>query len=172
MPSDDATRGVTRSTQHATVAAAFAGTAVRWPDQPFVAVLPETAAAYGIAAGEIGYAAAQQTILALREIYAHAGYGHGHRVGLLLDNRPAFFLHWFALNGLGVSVVPINADLRSAELEYLVAHSEIVLAVALAPRHADLRAAAAAGGRALSLMADGDLPPAAVRAPPRAGQAL
>ena len=39
-----------------------------------------------------------------------AGYGHGHRVGLLLENRPAFFLHWFALNALGVSLVPINAE--------------------------------------------------------------
>ena len=46
-----------------------------------------------------------------------AGYGHGHRVGLLLENRPAFLFHWFALNALGVSVVPINADMRSAELE-------------------------------------------------------
>ncbi len=34
--------------------------------------------------------------------YADAGYGPGHRVGLLLENRPAFFLHWFALNALGV----------------------------------------------------------------------
>ena len=26
--------------------------------------------------------------------YAAAGFGHGHRVGLQLENRPAFFLHW------------------------------------------------------------------------------
>ena len=45
-----------------------------------------------------------------------AGYGHGHRVGLLLENRPAFFTHWLALNALGASVVPINAELQSAEL--------------------------------------------------------
>ena len=30
-----------------------------------------------------------------------SGYGVGHRVGLLLENRPAFFLHWLALNALG-----------------------------------------------------------------------
>ena len=53
----------------------------------------------------------------LRAAYAAAGYGHGHRVGLLLENRPAFLFHWFALNALGVSVVPINAEMRSAELE-------------------------------------------------------
>ncbi len=44
----------------------------------------------------------------------------GQRVGLLLENRPAFFEHWFALNALGVSVVPINPDLRAGELEYLI----------------------------------------------------
>lgn len=69
-----------------------------------------------MAAGETAYAAAQSEIVRLRGAYAAAGYGHGHRVGLLLENRPAFFRHWFALNGLGVSVVPINADLRAAEL--------------------------------------------------------
>ncbi len=154
------------------VAEAFAAAATAWPPHAFVAVLPETAAAYAIDAGELGYAAALQRILALRAAYAAAGYGHGHRVGLLLDNRPAFFLHWFALNGLGVSVVPINADLRAAELEYLVGHSEVVLAVALAPRHADLRAAAAAAGRPLALMADGDSPPVAPVPAPLAQQPL
>ena len=142
-----------------TVAAAFAAAAADWPAHPFITVLPETAAAYGIAPGEITYGALQERVAALRSAYREAGYGHGHRVGLLLDNRPAFFLHWFALNGLGVSVVPINADLRTVELEYLVGHSEIALAVALAPRRGDLRAAAVAAGRPLALMADGDEAP-------------
>ena len=154
-----------------TVAQAFEASAVRWPAHPFLGVLPETAAVYGVPAGDIAYGELQARVAALRRAYAAAGYGHGHRVGLLLDNRPAFFLHWLALNGLGVSVVPINAELRLAELEYLVGHSEIVLAVALAPRHADLRAAASAAGRGLALMADGDAPPAALAAAPRAGQA-
>ena len=154
-----------------TVAGAFADAATRWPGQPFVAVLAETAAAYGINAGELNYPDAQARIAALRSAYASAGYGHGHRVGLLLDNRPAFFLHWFALNGLGVSVVPINAELRSAELDYLVGHSEIVLAVALPSRHADLRAAASTAGRTLALMSDGAAPPAAPFAAPQAGKA-
>lgn len=152
-----------------TVAAAFDHAAARWPAHSFVAVLPETAAAYGLEAGECSYADARQRIVALRAAYAGAGYGNGHRVGLLLDNRPAFFMHWFALNGLGVSVVPINADLRAAELEYLVGHSEIALAVALPQRHADLRAAALASGRTLALMSDGEAPPAAPFAAPLAG---
>jgi acyl-CoA synthetase (AMP-forming)/AMP-acid ligase II len=144
----------------ATVAGAFEASTARWPELPFFEVLPETAAAYGIAAGGLAYGAAQQRVLALRTAYAAAGYGVGQRIGLLLENRPTFFLHWLALNGLGVSVVPISADLRAAELEYLVGHSDIVLAVALPQRHADLRRAAAAGGRQLAVIADGDAPPA------------
>jgi len=111
-----------------TVAHAFAQSAAQFGARPFLAVLPETATIYVVPAGETTYAQMLARIEPLRAAYAAAGYGHGHRVGLLLENRPAFFVHWFALNGLGVSVVPINLDLRSAELEYLVAHSEIAVA--------------------------------------------
>ena len=106
----------------ATVHQAFRDSAARHGAQPFLCILPETAEAYGIAAGELAYGAAAEAIETLRAAYARAGYGHGHRAGLLLENRPAFFLHWFALNALGVSVVPINPDLRAAELEYLTGH--------------------------------------------------
>jgi acyl-coenzyme A synthetase/AMP-(fatty) acid ligase len=52
----------------------------------------------------------------------------------MLENRPTAFLHWFALNGLGASVVPLNADLRPAELAYVVEHSGIRLVIS-APAH-------------------------------------
>ncbi|HRP97435.1 MAG TPA: AMP-binding protein [Rhodocyclaceae bacterium] len=150
-----------------TVHQAFAGAVARWVRHPFLCVVRETADAYGIAAGEITYGEAAERIERLRKAYAGAGYGHGHRVGLRLETRPSFFLHWFALNALGVSVVPINADLRAAELEYLIGHSEIVLAVALPERHADLAAAAERAGRPLALVADGAPPPPAVLPAPR-----
>ena len=149
-----------------TIHQAFSLAAQRWATQPFLCILPETASIYGIAAGEIGYADAARRVEALRAAYAASGYGHGHRVGLLLENRPDFFLHWFALNALGVSVVPINPDMRAAELEYLIGHSEILLAVALPERHADLIAAAEAAGRPFQTMsADSAPPPAAFPAP-------
>jgi acyl-CoA synthetase (AMP-forming)/AMP-acid ligase II len=143
------------------VAAAFEEAARRWPHRPFLCVLPETAGVYGIAAGEIAYGDIAVRTRELRAAYARAGYAHGHRVGLLLENRPAFFFHWFALNALGVSVVPISAELRSAELEYLLGHSEVALAVAPEKHHAVLRASAGAARRPLALMADGDAPPPA-----------
>lgn len=153
-----------------TVAEVFASAADVWGQQAFLCVLPETAEIYGIPACELTYAEAQCQLLALRTQYSAAGYGCGHRVGLLLENRPAFFLHWFALNGLGVSVVPINADLRTAELEYLVGHSEIALVVAAPNRHRDLRAAALAAGRPLVVIADGDAPQQAPFPAPDAGR--
>lgn len=154
-----------------TVHQAFALAAVRWAKQAFLCILPETANIYGIAAGELRYAEAAERIEALRAAYAAAGYGHGHRVGILLENRPSFFLHWFALNALGVSVVPINPDMRAAELEYLIGHSEIALAIALPQRHRDLLAAADRAGRPFQVMAERDQPPAAAFPAPQADTA-
>ena len=145
----------------ATVYHAFIETTHKWPSNAMLCVLPETADLYRIPAGELSYRDAAERIEILRQAYRQAGYGHGHRAGLLLENRPDFFLHWYALNGLGVSVVPINADLRAAELEYLVGHSEIAIAIALPDRHDALREAAHRAGRELRVIAADDTPPLA-----------
>jgi acyl-CoA synthetase (AMP-forming)/AMP-acid ligase II len=134
-----------------TVHDVFCATAKRKPDTEFLFVEEQTAQAYGLVAGAIRWGEAAAIVAALRLVYSKAGYGHGHRVGLLLENRPAFLFHWFALNALGVSVVPINAEMRTAELEYLVGHSEICLAVVLPERADDLRSAAARAGTALEV---------------------
>ena len=155
-----------------TVYQAFAATAAQYPNNPFLCVMPETAEIYEIPAGEITYGSALETINSLKAGYEKAGYGHGHRVGILLENRPAFFMHWFALNALGVSVVPINADMRIAELSYLIGHSEICMAVALPSRHELLGAAAKDAGSTLALMGPDDAIPAANRPAPLAGQAV
>jgi acyl-CoA synthetase (AMP-forming)/AMP-acid ligase II len=137
------------------VAAAFADAAARHAHRPFLLVLPETAHAYDTAAGAMTYAEAAARVATLQAAYAAAGYGCGHRVGLMLENRPEFFLHWLALNGLGVGVVPLNPDLRPAECEYLVRHSELVLVVAAA-RHREVLRAVAPG---LPLIGDAETPP-------------
>ncbi len=120
---------------------------------------PVAARFAGTSPGEIRYAdmAAAVTLLSAR--YAEAGYGAGMRVGLLLENRPAFFLHFLALNKLGASALPINPDLRAAELEYLIGHAEPALIVALPDLHAALADAAHAAGVALQVIADGDALP-------------
>lgn len=148
-----------------TVHGAFAAAVRRWPERPFLNVLPETAAVYGIAAGEITYAQAAAEVAALRDRLAGAGLTAGHRVMLLLENRPAHFLWWLAANALGASVVPVNPDLRAAELDYMAGHVTPALALALPARIGDLRAAAQAVGVAMPVASpDEDLPP--VTAPP------
>ena len=126
-----------------TVHEAFTRVAARRGDAEFLCVEPATAAAYGIEPGPRSWREVAGEVERLRAVYAQAGYGNGHRVGLLLENRPAFFTHWLALNALGASVVPLHADLRPAELAYLIGHSEMCLAVTLPEREAVLRTAAA-----------------------------
>jgi len=153
-----------------TVFQAFADSAVRHAGADFLLTESVTAAAYGVPAGTLRYGVALAEIQALRDRYAAAGYGHGHRVGLLLENRPAFLLHWFALNALGVSVVPINAEMRHAEWVYLIGHSEICLAVTLPEKAAGLQAAAREAGVGFATTtADDTLVPRAPVPPPLAG---
>jgi len=130
-----------------TVYAAFRRTAERYPDNDFLCVLAQTAAKYSIEARSYTYADAVLEVAELERRYRAAGLGVGRRVGLMLENRPAFFFHWLALNALGVSVVPINPEWRSAELEYLVGHSEICVAVVPAERVEELRLAGVDSGR-------------------------
>ncbi|MGI9354186.1 MAG: AMP-binding protein, partial [Rhizobiaceae bacterium] len=104
---------------HKTVHDVFRGTVEAYADRPLFNTLPSTAEIYGIGAGEITFAQAAAQVEAWAERLAAAGYGTGMRVGLLLANRPEFFIIWLALNRLGASVVPINPDLRSGELEYM-----------------------------------------------------
>jgi len=158
--------------QDSTVHQVFAATAARTPEAEFLFTESVTAAAYGIAAGAIRWREAAAEVERLRTAYAEAGYGHGHRVGLLLENRPAFIFHWLALNALGASVVPINAEMRSAELVYLIGHSEIGLAVTLPGRANDLRAAAAQAGVPFETMGPDDAVPSARTPAPRAGEPI
>lgn len=153
-----------------TVHDVFAATAARTPQAEFLFTESVTAKAYGIAAGALHWGDAAAEVERLRQAYEKAGWGHGHRVGLLLENRPAFLLHWLALNALGVSVVPINAEMRSAELIYLIGHSEIGLAVTLPERAADLRAAADQAGVPFATMGADDAVPQATKPAPRAAE--
>ena len=132
-----------------TVYAEFKRVAARRGDAPFIHVEPVTAAAYGIEPGPRTWREVAREVERLRTAYANAGYGPGHRVGLLLENRPAFFTHWLALNALGISIVPIHEDMRSAEWGYVISHSEMVLAVVQPGRESGLREAASSAGALL-----------------------
>jgi len=134
-----------------TVHEAFLASAQRYPANDFLCVEGATATRYGIDARSFSYADAAREVESLRVRYSAAGLGAGQRVGLMLENRPAFFFHWLALNGLGASVVPISREWRSAELEYLAGHSEIRAAVVPGERVEDLRRAGLEAGRSLGV---------------------
>jgi acyl-CoA synthetase (AMP-forming)/AMP-acid ligase II len=116
--------------------------AARFATRPLLAYPSRLAAAWGEPEPGIGYAAALDRVDALKARYAAAGYGSGHRVALLLENRPLHDLHFLALNGLGASIVPINPDYRADEIAFLLEHSEAALVVALPAWIADLAAVA------------------------------
>lgn len=124
-----------------TLFAAFERTARAHPHLPFLHVPASSLGPDATAPFDATYAEALEAVAALAATYRARGYGPGHRVALLLENRPAFLLHYLALNAAGASAVPLNPDYRAGELAYVLGHSESVLAVALtaqAPRLADL----------------------------------
>lgn len=129
-----------------TVYEVFRATAARAPGHPFLHVPASACTGYADGPLEYSYAQALAEVEALRIRYRDAGLGAGTRVALLLENRPAYFFHWFALNALGVSVVPLNPEYRAAEMGYLLAHSEVTAAVALGTRVAAVAAAAQSAG--------------------------
>jgi crotonobetaine/carnitine-CoA ligase len=125
-----------------TVFAAFAATAGEAPDNAFFCAPPAPGRAYHPAGVEYTYGETLARARELRDRYAAAGYGPGHRVGLLLENRPEFFFHYLALDALGCGIVPINPDYRHDEMLYQMDHSEADLVVSIGSRVADLEAVA------------------------------
>jgi acyl-CoA synthetase (AMP-forming)/AMP-acid ligase II len=155
-----------------TVWEAFDTVAAEAPDNAFLAAPPAPGRAYHPDGIELSYGQVRDRALHLRERYAEAGYGHGHRVALLLENRPEFFVHWLALNALGCSIVPINPDYRHDELLYQMDHSEADLAVSIAGRVASLEAVGRERARPLPVVS-AEAAPAPLPRPgtaPRAGR--
>ena len=154
-----------------TAAALFDRSVEKWGDRPFLCVGPLASRTYLPGGWEITYREGAGIVARLREAYRSAGYGFGHRVAILLENRPDFHLHFLALNGLGVSIVPLNPDYRPDESRYAIEHSEACLIVAL-PERADAIAAVAQGCArkpAVAVTGESFAPPPAPSKPPRAG---
>lgn len=97
-------------------------------------------------------------VTGLKGKFETAGYGAGQRVALLLENRPEFFVYWLALNGLGVSIVPINPDLRPAELEYQLGVADTDLIVTYSKNASALEGLSVEGIRVMEI---GEEPPSA-----------
>ncbi len=119
---------------HATIGETWATAVERHRDRPVIVIPASVGRSFHPDGVEITYAQANGAVERLIDAYANAGYGLGHRVSLLLENRPEHLLHRLALNCLGVSCVPINPDYRPAEIAYLIDHAEPELILVLRSR--------------------------------------
>ncbi|MFI5031982.1 MAG: AMP-binding protein [Reyranellales bacterium] len=126
-----------------TIAAAFSTAASTHASRPFLAVPANEDRSYLPSGFEMSYGEAGQRVEELAELYRQAGYGVGHRVATLLENRPEHVLHTLALNMIGVCCVPINPDYRAAEIAYVIDHSEPELILTLGERQASIAEALA-----------------------------
>src|SRR6266404_9717778 len=141
-------------------------TAAAVPDQPFLCATPAPGRAYHPDGVELTYAAVRAEVLLLKDAYAEAGYGHGHRIALLFENRPEFFFHYLAANALGAGVVPVNPDYQHDELAYQMDHSGADLAVAVTERVATLEAVGRERAKPLPILDAGAWPSALPRPAP------
>ena len=112
-----------------TVYEAFCRSAERWPDNAMLCAPSMPGRDYHPDGIELTYADVRAATEEIRSRYAAAGYGPGHRVALLVGQRPEYFFHYLALNALGAAIVPVNPDYRHDEMLYQMAHSEADLAV-------------------------------------------
>ena len=138
----------------------------RYRGKPFLRITRDTAERSGIEAGDLSYAEAWARTQSLIDDFRVFADGAPQRVALLLENRPEMFLHWLALNALGISAAPLNPAWRSAELGYALAHSESRLAIALPERVAELREVVGQEGLDVPVRAPGEALP---ELPPRPG---
>lgn len=119
-----------------TIYGRFVDSVGKYPENPFLHIPKQASQGYSPVAIDFSYLQMQEQVEELRKIYQEAGYGHGHRVTLLTENRAESFQHFFALNALGVCVVPINAESVAAEMAYIMDNSEVSLVLYL-PEHAE-----------------------------------
>lgn len=124
-----------------TIYATFADSVARYPERPMLHVPATTGALYGTGEHTLSYAEVSARVADIARDYGATSLGPGDRVALMLENRPVFFVHFLALNDLGVSVVPIYHDLPADEIAYRLDHSDACLLVTL-PAHRELAAAA------------------------------
>jgi acyl-CoA synthetase (AMP-forming)/AMP-acid ligase II len=152
-----------------TVHDALVKSAARYPDHELLAVPGWLQERWSLAQPAWTYRESVNIVAALAERYRAAGYGPGHRIALLLENRPQHFFHWLALNAIGASAVPLNPDHQAAEADYILRHSGSALVIAAAPLLERIGALAQAC-RVAAIDADSVRLPSAVRPAPGAAE--
>ncbi len=118
----------------------------RFPDRDFVATPANPERHYAPEGITRTYADATRRVDAIEAIYRAAGLGHGHRVGLQVENHPDFYLHRMALHRLGTTLVPLNQDHVAKELQHVFTVTRPELAITFDRHRPRIEEAAAALG--------------------------
>jgi crotonobetaine/carnitine-CoA ligase len=129
-----------------TIGETFFRAADKYAGGSFLAVPANATRAYYPRGKEITYDEAAKTVRELMHVYTAAGYGVGHRIALLIENRPEHMLHKLAMNALGACCVPLNPDHRPREMAYVLDHANVDLVVVLVSLEAQLRLSLAQAG--------------------------
>ena len=116
-----------------TIPEVFFAAAKAYADRPFLVAPVNPARSYSPEGQTLTYAEVAESVQDLMQRYRQAGYGVGHRVGLLLENRLEHFLHKLAMNALGMCCVPLNPDHRPPEMAYVIDHAKLDLVVVIDP---------------------------------------
>ena len=124
-----------------TIGEAFEQAVAAWPTNEFMVVPRDVERRYDPEGWSCTYAEASHYVNVYAASLRDAGYGVGHRIAVLLENRPDMLLWKLACHKVGASWVPINPDYRSAEAAYVLADCDAALVI-VAAGHADLIEAA------------------------------
>lgn len=96
----------------------------------------------GAAAASWSYREALARVAELQKQYTGAACSPGDRVAVAAERSVDFYLHLLALNGLGMSLVPVDLKASDAEITYLLRHSDSRLVVVQPEQAERLRSAA------------------------------
>lgn len=127
------------------------------PQAPFLIAPASAGLPFAPDGYRITYGQMLDEVQALTSRLAAAGVGPGQRVALLMGNRPEFIRYWLAINAVGASIVPLNADLTPVEMTAQLEIAEAVMLVHT-DEHADKARALRLPGCAV--VAEGDPLPA------------
>ncbi len=92
---------------------------------------------------------------AIAAAMARRGVGAGHRVAIMMTNRPEFLETVFAANALGAIAVPVNFRLSPAEIAYILTDSGATLLVVEEATGAVAASARAACGHEIGFVSTG-----------------
>jgi len=104
-----------------TIASALAARVTADPDRTYLRT----------ADGDVTFAEVDEQAESLAAALAHLGIEPGERIALVLPARPEFVVAFFAAAKLGAVVVPLNPELATPELQYMLRHSEAACAVTI-----------------------------------------